>query len=575
MIEKKQSSKINRIFEVFELIMLVILPFFGINRGLNFTDVGYSIINYVNFGNSDTYWSASTFLSNALGGLFVRMPFGNTYIGIKAYCTLILVLVAVAAYLFLSKEYNRHIVFVGEILAYLCLWCPGTVLYNYLSYLLIAVVSFLLYLALKKSDNKLLTVAGVLLGINVLVRISNVVYVLLIIPVVYYLILRKVKFAEIIKKILCCVGGFLIGFTISYLVCSWIYGSLDAYLQMIRELFVLKDANYGYSAKDMLTVYPKLFQRFGKWVLLICGFVAVAAVPCFIKKVKWLKLPACVVSLAALAYIIRKMSYWGVFTIHDYTVYYAIEIFVFLFVLTAVILAIWEIINSKATAEIKMISAMVILYVLLIPIGTNTGFYSVFNNMFVIMPFVLGETYKYLFKNITKIKELFDCRLAVRCVCLALLAVSVFQFAMFRGHYIYGDMTVAELTDGSSITPSLKNDKMLPGMVGIVDELYVFMDESNLIDEPEITWGNIPLVSYMLGSKTAISTGWPDLESYNYEMFERDLEKTDKPVIIINKWFSWNDSDKYRLLMKYMDDKQYEMIFENDKFEVYFEKRAE
>lgn len=570
MTDNKRFAKINQILKYIEIAILIILPYFGINRGLNFTDAGYSIVNYVNFGRPDTYWSASTFGANALGALLVRMPLGDTYIGIKALCTVVLVLTAVGAYIYLSAKLNRHVVFAGEILAYLCLWCPATVLYNYLSYLFIVAALVVIYPALTKSNCRLLIIAGVILGMGVFVRISNAVYVLLIIPVVYYLILRKEKAADIFKKVLCCVGGFLFGFAVCFVACSYVYESIDAYPRMIKELFVLSDANYGYSALDMLGVYPELLQRYGKWIAFLLATCLIACIPLLFKKVKWLSIPVGLLSLVAEMYIIRKMSYWGVFTIHDYTVYYAIEVFVLIIVLAAAGLAVWEIAYPRSTPEIKMISGAVLVYILLIPVGTNTGFYAVINNMFVIMPFALGEIYKYLFGNIKKIKDIFDCKLAIRCTVLALLAISLFQFAMFKAHYVYGDVTVAELTDSSSITPSLKNDKMLPGMVGIVDELYVFMEENDLRDVPEITWGNIPLVSFMLGSKTAVSTGWPDLESYNKDMFARDLEATDQPVVIINKWFSGNDSDKYRLLMSYMADNGYEKIFDNDKFEVYY-----
>ena len=66
------------------------------------------------------------------------------------------------------------ILFLGEIIAIGFCWIPAGILYNYLSYFFLTLGVLLLYRGLISEKDKLLFAAGVVLGLNVFVRIPNV-----------------------------------------------------------------------------------------------------------------------------------------------------------------------------------------------------------------------------------------------------------------------------------------------------------------------------------------------------------------------------------------------------------------
>ena len=89
------------------------------------------------------------------------------------------------------------------------------------------------------------------------------------------------------------------------------------------------------------------------------------------------------------------------------------------------------------------------------------------------------------------------------------------------------------------------------------------------------------MLTYALECKSAFSTAWPDLDDYTEATFKRELATMDKPVIVVNKHYSggdplnpivWTYSEKAECLAKFIEEKNYDIRYENDVYRVYLAK---
>lgn len=197
-LQKEEWRLVLRVLEdvIFPLILLL-FPLIKINQGIDLTDTGYSLGNYRFFGQVGGVWTLLTFLSNVAGFLFTMLPMGKTMLGMKLYGSLLVSGAALLGYRFFRTKMPGWLAFLGELSAIGFCWCPTVILYNYLTYLLFLFGAILLFRGLAGSRPSCLAAAGVVLGINALVRFpNNVLECALILSVWYYGALKKKSFKQ-------------------------------------------------------------------------------------------------------------------------------------------------------------------------------------------------------------------------------------------------------------------------------------------------------------------------------------------------------------------------------------------
>ena len=145
-------------------VVLLILPLINYDQGVDISDSTYSLGNYMFADRLDGMWVVSTFLSNKIGALILKLPGANTLRIVNLYTGLVLSLIALVVYFGLKKDLGAPAVFLGEFVAVCFCWIPSGILYNYLSYLFMVVGALLLYKGIKKDDVKTLFAAGFILG---------------------------------------------------------------------------------------------------------------------------------------------------------------------------------------------------------------------------------------------------------------------------------------------------------------------------------------------------------------------------------------------------------------------------
>ena len=144
------KEKLNDWTNVLFPIILLLYPLRHIRVGAEWWDTGYNYANFTYMDHMDEMWMFSTYLGNAVGNFFTKLPFGGTMLGLQVYTGLVVSFLAVMSYFFFVKEVKipKGITFVGVFLALNLCWCPSAVLYNYLTYVFWSVGILFLYHAL-------------------------------------------------------------------------------------------------------------------------------------------------------------------------------------------------------------------------------------------------------------------------------------------------------------------------------------------------------------------------------------------------------------------------------------------
>ena len=99
------------------------------------------------------------------------------------------------------------------------------------------------------------------------------------------------------------------------------------------------------------------------------------------------------------------------------------------------------------------------------------------------------------------------------------------------------------------------------------DELIQYCNDNFMVGKEAIFYGDAPGLSYLLRMPFAISTSWPDLDSYSMTDFEKELENlSTQPFIIIKKSEPATEyaAKKQKVLTNYIEKNQYDnMNFAN------------
>ena len=549
---------------VFPLV-LFLYPLLKINQGIDVSDTTYSLSNFQYFGQMNGTWIVATFLANVWGSLLMHLPFGNTLLGMNFYTGLIPALIALTAYLVLRGKMPAMLLAAGEFAALGLCWCPSVILYNYLTYLLLTAGSLLLYLGILEDKEKNrrwnFAAAGVCLGANVAVRMPNVVQVALILVVWYGVWLTDRKsnsavysstkvnssgiyfFGKIVRSIIWCLDGYLIGFGIPLVVIGIRYG-WQAYPAMIQTMFAMTEKAADYKPLSMLT---GMFGDYGRglfWLLFagICmlgGWILFRMAGRLAGDGKGSRISrgTCLVIYVSIFLLLLRF-YWGrgMFTLeyYDYrSMYYPVVLLLLLCILAAV----YCLAGRRVSQEQRVFALLVILLIFITPLGSNNHLYPIMNNLFLAVPFFLWVIYDWFRASAGSLRSL-----TWKVPLVILLVFVLVQSIGFHGCFVFQDGVWGEKRDTQIETPAKAAGVYTNQDNGeLLEELAIYVQTAGLSGRQIICYGEIPGLGYLLDMPPALSTFWPDLDSYRMVEFDRDMEQVERrieegeerPVIIL------------------------------------------
>lgn len=610
---------------IFPLILLI-YPLLKINQGIDVSDTTYSLANFQYFGSMEGTWMVATFLANAVGSLLMHLPWGNTLLGMYFYTALLQSVIALAAYLGLRKKLPAPVLFLGEFMALSLCWCPSTILYNYLTYLLMTAGVLLLFCGvLQQTETKALWLylaAGICLGANVAVRMPNMVQMAFIVVVWYGAALmchrqnvlltakdggqeavlqrranRQTAWKLAVSDTLWCILGYVLGFGIPLIAICIKYG-IDAYPAMVRTMFAMTEKAVDYKPVSMVTgMFGDYFT--GLYWLLFAGICIAAG--WLLMKVQKALFPenGVIRSLCRLVYVVILMVllrfYWGrgmfSFRYYEYSSMYYPTV---LLLLMAIVAAVYCLLRRQVCTEQKIFAMIVLVQIFVTPLGSNNNLYPIINNLFLVIPFLLWVACDWSLTDREQITFGFVWKAPLAMLILFVLVQSI----GFHQNFVFRDGIQGERRT-MCITSPAKAANVHTGQDNgeLLQELAVFVEEEKLTGRNLITYGELPGLGYLLDMPSALSTFWPDLDSYRMVEYERDMAQIEMnmkegndetPVIILTSpvaaylsedadgmnWFgvdreAMDQDEKLQILDGFMEQYGYGEVFCNARYAVY------
>ena len=596
MIGKEQKTK--KFISVFFPVVLALYPLRHIWLGVEVTDGAYSAGNYRFLESMNPMWLFSTYLGNVTGHFLTGLPGGHTLMGLNFYTALFVSATAVALYVFFTKvvRLDRFLVFFGELLAVSLCWCPTTILYNYMTYLFFNLGVVILYLGLVRERRGFLFLAGMALGINVLVRFPNLTEAALIASVWYYGFLQRKRPKDVLQETGVCLLGYLAGAGAVLASIAVKYG-IQEYIAAIVRLMQMPSEAADYSALSMVLTVLLDYKFSAKWlihmlILVAAGCLVSALGYRILRGIEVGKTVSLLGKLAFLGSILVLFRWWyglGVFNVKYYT-YESMFQWVAVFLILVIAAGIHVIFSGKYTRNEKLLSSMTLILIAITPLGSNNHLYPNINNMFLVLPFGLSVLLRF-WKGLRGKGEKMSL-FPVRAMLAVFLGVMSIQCLLFGAVFTFRDGMSGQKRD-----TRIEKNAILKGMTTnaplaeAIEGLTEYVETEKLSDRSVILYGQIPAVSYILDMPPAISTSWPDLASYHYEVLEEDMEKLrngeaggERPLVILGagpqQWIQGAEmteteiayhklDDKWELIYTYMVEQGYEMTYGNGMFSVY------
>lgn len=565
---------------IFPLILLL-FPLIKINQGVDLTDTPYSLGNYRFFTQTEGVWVLSTFLSNVTGFFITKLPMGDTLIGMKLYTSLFISAMALLGYRFFKTKMPAWIAFMGEVAAIGLCWCPTAILYNYMTYFFFLLCAVFLFRGLAGNRPVCLFIAGICLGLNVSVRVPNLLEAALILAVWYYGALKKKSFENLAKETGICIGGFLAAQAVMFVIVSVMYG-IGAYGEMIAGLFGMAGSASDYTLGEMLASIGSAYWKGFRWLLYILLCI-LPGIPFFlIKEEKFQKLRR-IIYCACILFLFFVLGKWGMYNFRYYQKEAALQWSV-IFLILSLAVGVWMLTTRMIDDEWKLIGCIGLLMIVITPLGSNNYVWPIINNLFFAAPVTFWMVYKFVrwgrrYLDITGKVPLFPVKAMLSAVVLAFLVQSI-GLGFF---YVFKDGETGEKRSIKVI-----NNRILEGMyttpmnAETLDEISVFMTEhkAEYADKKLILYGNIPGLSYYLDKAPAIYTTWVDLDTNSLSRLEEDLtelsaalqtKEEERPLVIMPPGIEQaaENQEKLNAILSFMEIHQYEQVFSNEAYVVY------
>ncbi|MBQ7680386.1 MAG: glycosyltransferase family 39 protein [Butyrivibrio sp.] len=590
-------KKVQRSVERYVLpVILLIWPFAGVGHGLDLADTTYALGNYLYLDRLDPMWLFSTWLANALGALFTRLPGGGTMLGMEIYCTLIISVTALSAYLLLGRWFPGWMNFLGLFLAESLFWCPTVILYNTLTSLFLVLgILILLHACTDYHEKKWKYVlAGVCFGLNVMVRLPNVVQAVCIVLLWFYGSIHRWDRKRLLSRTGLCILGWGFGFGLPLLMISVKYG-FAAYPQMMTELLRMSGQTADYSGSGQLYLILASYGHTLRTAVIIVPCLLAGAILLLLRpgQYYYLKRILCGAGLLVLFFQFYRN---GFFT-RNYRYLDSVFELAQLLLLSGLVLYLMGVTRRLGGGGSERSLALAsILILLLAPVGSNNATYPLLNHLFLPLPVLL-----WLFRRIrqfagTTSRQLGrkEVHFAWKGFLMALFLVLFVQASLFHLQYGFGDGydgaprtgTVASARRGAELSgeTAIRLMTVTTAIHTSEDRASSLLQVANAIDREGksdaalFVYGDAPGFNYLLGMSPALPTTWPSLDSYRTERFVEDLGQLSVqhrdtgeplPVVVTRPTGEEANGEKDIALRRFLEEQAYGICYEDENCQVY------
>lgn len=587
-IREAGSKLLERFF--FPLI-LILFPLVKASYGIDLTDTGYSLGNYRFFGTEGGVWTLLTFLSGGMGNFLMKLPMGNTMLGMKIYTGLLVSLTALTGYRFFRTKMPAWLAFAGEVAAIGLCWCPTVILYNYLTYFLFLLGCVFLFRGLAGCRNGCLVLAGICLGLNAFSRFpGNVLEAALILALWYYGALKGKKTQKILIETGLCAAGYAAAFAVAAVTASVWHGG-NVFSEMIQGVLGMAGSASDYTFGEMLYAILDAYGHGLRWMLymLLCILPGIPFLVLFPGKLeKARKIVYCL----CIPLLFLALEKWGMFHFRYYQKEAALQ-WGAVFLLLGIGALLWLLFTRQMDDEWRLIGAIALIVILITPLGSNNHIWPALNNLFFAAPVVFWILYRFIrwgrkCLDATGKVPLFPAK----AMFAGMLLMFFVQAAGVGFGYVFLDGET-----GEDRSYKVEGNSVLAGMHTTaqngenLEEISAFMTENKDRYEEKklLLYGNIPGLCYYLDKPSAVYTSWADLDTNPLGRLEEELKTlTGRPLVIITPqlaaYFSgdrkameyWGTDiegckgdQKLSAILQFMREQDYRQVFANEAFAIY------
>lgn len=557
-------------------LILVAYALLLVNQGITVTDTGYNYGNFVNFDGLDGMWKFSTYLATALGAFFSHLPWGGTMLGLNVYTGLVKALIAVTSYFACVKVFRLRgeLAFLAELTALGYCWCPTALLYNYCTYLLFNLGAILLCIAVKKEKDRFYLLAGAALGVNVLVRLPNLAEAALVFALWFYCAIRKVKAAETVRRTALCAAGYGLGAGVVLGYICLRYG-VDAYVSGIREILNMPGEAVDYSLGSMIRGNIRAYVSNLHWLWIALAFVLAGTILFAVAGGRFLKGKRILYGGCNVLLILTyRYLHMFKFVYHAYDSVYLVGTF---FLILAGLLGLYVVFWGGEDYELRMHAAVMGIIILITPLGSNNQLFSAVNNLFWVMPFVLRCCCKLVRETPNRLGGRGFLSLEpLKLTLLSLVGFVCVQGILFGATFVFRDGINGEKRDVKvTEIAALKGMHTTAENAEALNSLYAYLQKEGLTESEVILYHNVPGLAFYLGLEPAISSTWPDLDSFTVDKFRLELDRVkedctaaEKPLLILGCPLE-GEGVKLELLRDFAAELDYVPAFSNGTFHLY------
>ena len=537
-------DRYKRIIElVIYPIILLILPLINYDQGVDISDSTYSLGNYMFADRLDGMWVISTFLSNKIGSIILKLPGAHQLRFANIYTGLVLSAIALIVYFVLKVDLGARNVFIAEFAAVCFCWIPTGILYNYLSYLFMVSGALLLYKGIVKENKKLFFLAGLILGANVFVRIPNITQMALIVTLWVWGIIYKKR---VVKKTLVCIAGYALGLVICIAMIIATFG-LGGLSDMISGLAGITSTDESYTPIAMITGTLKDYIRSSKWFVVILAVLAVGIlIFTLVEKVilsrnageenstykNVMFVSAGCFFMAAIAVMLRFFWGRGMFSFRYYEDYTSMYEWGMVALIASLIADVYVIVRSVKnrddnTDENTLLLAVISLVIIMIaPLGSNNHTYQNLNNLFLVLPITVTICFD-IISNFLSMRRNNDKKGTMIGLPFSIMAYSLIVVILIQSYGFHLNFAFRDGMRGEKRDFLIEGIESLEGMYTNKENADEVKKLCRIIEECDpdelILYGNCPGLTYLTGIPSALSSSWPDLDSNPIDLIENDL----------------------------------------------------
>lgn len=270
------------------VICLWRIPF--INKGIDYTDTGFNMENYKNVFYGNGISDIGLVFTNLLGGIIYKALPAYQLLVYRILHWIIGILSAFFAYQIFKRYLDKNLILV-LLLGISLATKGGESIYSYypMTSLLLMLVLMFLHIGLVDKKNNRIVLAGVISGINIFFRLTNIMYLAMVLLILFYGYIKGYSKKETIKLAFMYIAG-VVGVCICIIPILFIIlgkeDLINSSVAYVRELFGIVDSSIvnpiGIEEKSGHSLIAEIKtmgqQGISSILTIVCFFIPVTAI---------------------------------------------------------------------------------------------------------------------------------------------------------------------------------------------------------------------------------------------------------------------------------------------------------